>query len=498
MGIVKDWVRDRIDKAVSRRRTKLQESFDPDIVAAIQSNISTQWFPDLSAGEIERLRVKWGKFLQTVSRLDGVETSGGNSVTILEAGAETIGEMVSAIDKASTRVWLETYIFDSSEVANQVTDALIRAKQRGCDVVVIMDYIGSLDYKARPLLEEAGISVVLFNPFPWSFWTNKDVPRSVGPVPFRDHRKILIADNVAFCGSMNIQGESVPAPGETFPGFYDLNARIEGPAVAHLGNVFRDSLEESRVGITRPPFPCPSRAGSSYVQVLQSNVRKQRRAIQRCLAKQIKEAEFEVRVASSYFMPPGFLKRALLRPRRGRISPDKADNVTCSILVSGTTDFFPVPGDLMAQTHALSRFIKKKNTDVYLYSKSHMHAKFTSVDRLFVQIGSFNFDRFSARRNLESAIGVFDHAVVDRVNEIHHRLSTEGNQARDDGLYFRNPVARFVCWLAYFVLKTSGRNVFDGFDAYAASSDVIVNRERKEWTLRFGRPYIVATGFPLL
>jgi cardiolipin synthase len=127
-----------------------------------------------------------------------------------------------------------------------------------------------------------------------------------------------------------------------------------------------------------------------------------------------------------------------------------------------------------------------------------MHAKFTSVDRLFVQIGSFNFDRFSARRNLESAVGVFDHAVVDRVNQIHHRLSIEGNQAKDDGLYFRNPVARFVCWLAYLGVKTSGRNVFDGFDAYAASADAIVNKERKEWTLRFGRPDIVATGFPLL
>ena len=470
----------------SQRRTI---SFDPEIQNALHANINGVNFAEKSDQELERLRNKWGRFLQSVSSLEGVETSGGNSVELLEAGTETIDEMISAIDKANTRVWLETYIFDGSSVAERITQALLRAKARGCDVVVIMDYIGSLDYKWRSDLESCGIPVVLFNPFPWSHWTVAGVPKSVGPVPFRDHRKILIADNIGFCGSMNIQGETVANEGDEFPAFYDLNAKLQGPAVAHLGNVFRDSLEESKVGVTRPPFPAPPKAGSTYVQVLQSNVRKERRAIQKSLAKQIREAETEVRVASSYFSPPGFLKRALLKLKESKKT---------SMVVSGTTDFFPVPGDLMAQTHALSRFIRKPNTQISLYSKSHMHGKFTSVDKLFVQIGSYNFDRFSARRNLESAIGVFDVEVVFRVNDIHQRLVDEGNIARDDGVYFRNPVARFFCWLAYFGLKTSGRNVFDGFDAYAASPDGLVNKGRKDWTLRLGRPDVVATGFPLL
>jgi cardiolipin synthase len=368
--------------------------------------------------------------------------------------------MIEAIDASTERVWIETYIFDGSEVAKRMTDALIRAKLRGCDVVVIMDYIGSLEFKWIPDLEREGIPVVLFNPFPWSNFFDPKVPKSVGPIPFRNHRKILIADNVGFCGSMNIQGETVPKEGEEFPGFYDLSARVEGPAVAHLGNVFRDSLEESQVGVTRPAFPAPPAKGKSYVQVLQSNVRKQRRAIQRVLARQIKEADHEVLVASSYFMPPGFLKRALLNTTL----PGSSSKRECKIVVSGTTDFYPVPGDLMAQTHALSRFINRPRTEVSLYSRSHMHAKFTVVDSLFVQIGSYNFDRFSSRRNLECAIGVFDAEVATNVAKIHERLSNEGFQASHESLYFRNPLARFVCWLAYFVMKTSGRNLFDGFD----------------------------------
>ena len=472
----------------SYRKRKQDVLFGPDINQALSSSLNSETQPGASPAELDRLRSKWGKFLHKVASLEGVEASWGNSVEILEGGSATLASMMNGIESATTRVWVETYIFDDSlEVARKVTDALLRAKERGCDVVVIMDYIGSSTFPWRKELETANIPVVLFNPFPWSHYFDPDIPKSVGPVPFRDHRKILIADNIGFCGSMNIQGEVVIRGSETHPGFYDLNARIEGPAVSHLGNVFRDSLEESGVGISRPPLPVMPVKGDTYVQVLQSNVRKQRRSIQKALASQIKAAEREVRVASSYFMPPGFLKRALLATSHNSTS-------RCQILVSGTTDFFPVPGDLLAQTHALSRFINRTRTSVSLYSQSHMHAKFTSVDNLFVQLGSYNFDRFSSRRNLESAIGVFDHRVASQVSAIHQRLESESNLATDDGMYFRNPVARFICWVAYTVMKTSGRNVFDGFDAYGHGKVV----KKKEWTLLFGRADVVATSLALL
>ena len=95
-----------------------------------------------------------------------------------------------------------------------------------------------------------------------------------------------------------------------------------------------------------------------------------------------------------------------------------------------------------------------------------MHAKFTTVDSLFVSLGSYNFDRFSSRRNLESAIGIFDRQVATEMAQLHQRLADQSTLAIDDQ---RNPFAKFICWLAYFVMKTSGRNVFDGFDVHSES-----------------------------
>ena len=116
-----------------------------------------------------------------------------------------------------------------------------------------------------------------------------------------------------------------------------------------------------------------------------------------------------------------------------------------------------------------------------------MHAKFTVVDSLYTQIGSYNFDRFSSRRNLECAIAVFDRATAARVREVHARLATNGTQAKSESSFFANPLARAVCWFAYLVMKTSGRNVFDGFDGYR------LGVRRKELLVQFGRPDRVAT-----
>ena len=469
------------------RSAREEALFGDDIINAVNRNIPITNIPDAA-----RMRSKWGRFLHKLSRQEGVEVSDGNKVELLVGGPETVESMLSAINSAQERVWIETYIFDGSEhVARRFVDVLLRAKSRHCDVVVIMDYIGSISFPWRKELEASGIPVVLFNPFPWSHYVDESaelpIPKAVGPVPFRDHRKILIADNVGFCGSMNLQGEVSLEPNSnpsSSPGFFDLSARLEGPCVAHLANVFRDSLEESKVGILRGPIPIPAKAGSTYVQVLQSNIRKQRRSIQRVLASQIKNASNDVRVASSYFMPPGFLKRALL-------STTTKDT---TILVSGTTDFSPIPGDLWAQTHALSRFVNRPRTSVSLYSKSHMHAKFTTVDSLFVCLGSYNFDRFSSRRNLESAIGVFDRDIATQAARIHEELCRQSTQ--QSGLV-SNPLARFLHWLAYFVMKTSGRNVFDGFDGIEGSSYSKEERERRNSVLRFGRAEIVAASFPI-
>jgi cardiolipin synthase len=134
-----------------------------------------------------------------------------------------------------------------------------------------------------------------------------------------------------------------------------------------------------------------------------------------------------------------------------------------------------------------------KNVQVSLYSKEHMHAKYTCVDGVYSVFGSFNFDRWSARRNLEVAVGVFDRGVGARVEEIFENRKQQATIVTKDEWYLNHWGARAVCAVAYLVLKLSGKNIVDGMDSYrrdwARKKDVIVKNIDEDLALR------IATGF---
>jgi cardiolipin synthase A/B len=67
----------------------------------------------------------------TVGRATGLPLTGGNAVEPLVNGDEAYPAMISAIDDATRRVWLATYIFDRGRAGDRFVDALGRAAARG-------------------------------------------------------------------------------------------------------------------------------------------------------------------------------------------------------------------------------------------------------------------------------------------------------------------------------------------------------------------------------
>ncbi len=129
-----------------------------------------------------------------------------NDVTLFFDGSAAFRAMWEAIDGATWRVWLETYILGDDPVGRTTLAYATAAARRGCDVCILYDYAGSMrpPYDALAELEAAGGRVVVFHPLygqfraPWKWqW----------PL-FRTHRKLLIVDETAaFCGGMNTQAD---------------------------------------------------------------------------------------------------------------------------------------------------------------------------------------------------------------------------------------------------------------------------------------------------
>ncbi|KAF4666263.1 hypothetical protein FOL47_004165 [Perkinsus chesapeaki] len=220
-----------------------------EVVEAVCKAYNRQTCPTYTDDEIYGARQKWADILHTMHKHG--KFSSGNDVQILEGGDTCFPVMLKAIDSAKDRVWMESYIFDGSDVAKRFYESLIRAKERGVDVILILDACGGSDFRKEWLehLRSIGVPVVVFNPM-LPFLTD-----TIGPPCFRDHRKILIADNTGFCGSMNIHQETCSPKMGGNGHFYDVHSIMRGPCVKDLAEVFISSLKESGSDLIRESIP---------------------------------------------------------------------------------------------------------------------------------------------------------------------------------------------------------------------------------------------------
>ena len=161
----------------------------------------------------------------------------GNAVELLRDGAEAYPSMLAAIAAAKWQVLLEMYWFDSDPAGLQFADALRAAAERGVEVAVTYDAVGSFgaDPAMFSALRSAGVRVLEFNPIaPWRRRFRLD------RLTLRDHRKILVIDEeIGFTGGCNLALAWLPID-DGGRGWRDDMVCVRGPAAHALaGSVLR-------------------------------------------------------------------------------------------------------------------------------------------------------------------------------------------------------------------------------------------------------------------
>jgi cardiolipin synthase A/B len=379
----------------------------------------------------DRLATGWRRTLGRLLPLGGV--SGGNSVALHPNGDEAFFAMLAAIEAARRRAWFEIYIFEPDELGARVLLALAAAAARGVEVVLLFDAFGSPRLGAHelaPLVAE-GARVAAFNPL----FGRGDMPPWV-----RNHRKILLCDDVGFSGGMNV---SVDYGGERLGNsrFRDTMVQVRGPAVSDLARVFATSWRVATGEDLKAEDGYEPQADDVLLQVLSSTVRRERRNVQRALLHTITRSVERCWLTSPYFVPPPRLVRSLnVAARRG---------VDVRILTAGLSD---VPLVRRASQHLYGRLLKR-GVRVYEMFGRTLHAKTATIDGVYAAVGSFNLDYWSYRRLLEVNVGAVDRGVAHRLEaqfEEDLKISEEVVLARWERRSF---FARVVDWLAYQLLR---------------------------------------------
>lgn len=409
---------------------------------------------------LKKLKVSWHKAFLHLIPLGGF--SHNNHVTIFHEGDAAFLSIIESINGANHSIYLETYILANDRIGLWLRDALIAARGRGTRITILYDHVGSAGLANSFLkpMTDAGIKVLGFNPI-W-VWRRK------GPLLFRDHRKIIVIDEqIAFCGSMNMSADYA-GPLYGTDRYRDSIAIVRGPAVKDLLKITLESIAESEFDreqeapsiiellnvdkkealklffrrLVRPiqPLKPSQQSDGTLVQVLRSNMRRNLTHIQKSMEESVNRAVEYCYFTTPYFLPHQALKKALINARRR--------GVDVRILSAGLSD---VPLMRSASRHVYKELLQH-DIRIYEMTQKTLHAKLATIDNIYASIGSYNLDHWSARRNLEVNLSFIDPEIAQELKKQFETDLTLSQEINKTEFLARSLVKHVWCWMAYLLL----------------------------------------------
>lgn len=341
------------------------------------------------------------EFLDSLVGVTGAPLLEGNRVELLNNGDEFYPAMMEAIQQAQHSVTVEAYIYWAGEVGMAFAKALADCAQRGLEVKILLDAVGSatIGDEILQVLEAGGCQLAWYNPVRWY---------AVGRFNHRTHRKSLIVDGrVGFTGGAGI-ADHWRGRAQGPEHWRDMQVRIEGPGVIPLQTGFAQNwLQATGELISGAPFfPEPEPAGTVAVQTLLSSPATGMSNARALYYFSIVCARHSLLIANPYFVPDQAAVDTLVEAcRRG---------VEVKVMIAGRhidnwlarRNSVRLLGDLL-----------RAGIEVYEYDRTMMHHKVMIVDDRWATIGTTNFDSRSFAFNEESNVSFTDAALVRELEQ---------------------------------------------------------------------------------
>jgi len=341
----------------------------------------------------------------------GLPIVGGNSVDLLSETDQAIDQMVADIDAAEHHVHLLFYIIRNDATGRRVAEALAKAEQRGVQCRVLYDAVGSRKTIGRLYgeLKQAGVEVHDVLPV-------NPIRRSFARIDLRNHRKLAVIDGrIAYTGSQNIVD---PDYGTKSLIWFDLMARVTGPAVAHLQLVFLQDWYFVTESVLDSPdiMPAPESDGEAALQVVPSGPAIPTERFENLVVEAIHNARRRLIITTPYFVPDEPTMRGLkLAVMRGAqvdlVVPERIDQY---LVAAASRSYF---SELL-----------EAGVNIHQFTSGLLHSKTLTVDDAFGMVGSANFDIRSFRLNYELSMMMYGPHPTARLRFIQQGYISDSHQ----------------------------------------------------------------------
>ena len=371
----------------------------------------------------------------------GIPAVPDNDLQLIDNWNSVFDAMIADIDAAERTVHMVFYIWSNGGRADEVVEALLRAKQRGVICRILVDAVGSkkfLKSDQAKRLRDAGVML------------QAALPAGIVRMLFvrfdlRMHRKIVVVDGkIAYTGSLNMIDPRYFKQDAGVGQWVDAMVRVRGPVVEGLAITFLEDWElDAAEGVEVlqqqgdvhhvPP------AGDWITQVIPSGPAIRSDAIQDILLMAIYAARRELILTTPYFVPDELLLTALISAaRRGvevtLIVPSRVD----SVLVRFASQAFK--GDL-----------SDAGIRVMEFEGGLLHTKSITIDRHISLFGSLNLDPRSLHLNFEITLAIYDAVFTENLRAIQqgyvqhaHPLHRKSWESRSKLIRFTENAARLL------------------------------------------------------
>ena len=335
------------------------------------------------------------------------------------------------LETATTRIFVETYIFRSDHFSHLVGEQLAAAANRGVRVRLLFDGSGSREGDPRYIrsLEERGVQVRPYRR------TGQRLGRLSPSV--RDHSRILVIDDVAYTGGYAFADPWLPVD-RGGQGWHESSCRVRGPVVEDFSVLFEQRWAEA---LGSPPRDFDTGARHPDVRLI-SDGPLGSRVLEDAHLEAFESARERIWIENAYCYPSARYIEVLARAAQR--------HVDVKLVLSARST---VPIVARAARAAYRRWLRA-GLRIFEYLPTVLHGKVALVDDTWGTVGTYNANPASVRMSLELNVSCSQPGFLAALSRQLERDLSESREVTSQTVAEQSPRQRYGDRIYELALKS--------------------------------------------